>query len=71
MSNLPRSVMAISPKPIAWAVRRVWVLLANKCKADEIDEEQGVRVYMSYVYIHISPHLHVHAPRINPFPPYS
>jgi len=44
MSNLPRTVMAISPKPLAWCVRRVWYLLAEKFKADETDETQGLPI---------------------------
>ena len=42
MSNLPRSVMAISPKPLPWVIRRVWHLLEKKYDADDADENQGL-----------------------------
>ena len=42
MSNIPRSVMAISPKPLVWVVRRIWYLLEQKCQADAIDDAQGL-----------------------------
>ena len=42
MSNLPRSVMAISPKPITWVIRRIWNLLNKKAEADETDDNLGL-----------------------------
>lgn len=41
MSNLPRSVMAICPRPMPWLLRRVWCLCNSKKGTDDMDEKLG------------------------------
>jgi len=44
MSQLPRTVIAINPLPMSWAVRRVWTLMNLKRIVDDQDEHLGYAV---------------------------
>jgi len=44
MSNLPRSVQAINPRPMAWTLRRVWVLCQEKKVCDDTDSALGYAI---------------------------
>lgn len=44
LSNIPRSALAISPRPPAWTLRRLWHHLDKKAKSDHLDEVQGLPV---------------------------
>jgi hypothetical protein len=44
MSNLPRSVQALNPRPLTWALRRVWVLCHDKKVCDDADSALGYSI---------------------------
>jgi hypothetical protein len=48
LSNIPRSALAISPKPLTWTLRRVWHLVDKKSRMDHTDEVRVLLYYCSF-----------------------